>query len=44
MKGTVSQILNLGPSFDFMTKNGKLYAIFFQQYFLQCIKYKLGHI
>ena len=38
MKGTVYQIIKLGHSFHFMTKNGKLYAIFFQQHFLQCIK------
>ena len=34
---TVSQIFDLAPSFYFMTENGKLYAIFIQQYFLQCI-------
>ena len=33
MKGRVYQILNLGPSFSFMTKNGKLYAIFFSTIF-----------
>ena len=28
MEGTVSQIFYLGLSFDFMTKNGKLFVIF----------------
>ena len=29
LEGTVSQIFYLGPSFYFMTKNGKLFAIFY---------------
>ena len=28
LEGTVSQIFNLGPSFYFMSKNGKLFVIF----------------
>ena len=28
VEGSVSQILDLGPSFYFMTKNGKRFAIF----------------
>ena len=29
MEGTVSQISSIGPSFDFMIKNGKLVVIVF---------------
>ena len=28
LEGTVSQILDLGPTFYFMAKNGKLFTIF----------------
>ena len=33
MEGTLSQILILGPSFYFMTKNGKLCDIIFNKIF-----------
>ena len=33
MEGTVSQIFILGPSFYFMTKNGKLFDIIFNNIF-----------
>ena len=29
IKGTVSQIIDIGSRFDFITKNGKLVGIFF---------------
>ena len=38
MEGTVSQIFYMGPSFDFMIKNGKLYAIAFLTFIVHFIK------
>ena len=32
MEGTVSQIFDIGPSFYFMIKNGKLFVIVFDLY------------
>ena len=43
MQGVVSQILNLRPSSNFMTKKGEDLAIFFIKDFLHLIKFKLGH-
>ena len=34
LEGTVSQIFYVGPSFNFMTKNGKHFAIFCNYIFL----------
>ena len=33
LEGTVSQIFDLGPSFIFMTKNGKIFYHFLQLFF-----------
>ena len=38
MKGTVSQIIDIGSRFDFITKNGKLVIIFFLEFILHFIK------
>ena len=38
MEGTVSQVLYIGPSFDFMLKNGKLYVIAFLTFTVHFIK------
>ena len=40
MKETLSQIFKLGPTFYFITKNGKLYAIFFSIIFSTMHKIK----
>ena len=38
MKGTVSQIIDIGSRFDFITKNGKLFFFFFLAFILHFIK------
>ena len=38
MEGTVSQVLDKGPSFYFMIKNGKLFVIFLLTFILHFIK------
>ena len=38
MEGTVSQIVDKGPSFYSMKKNGKLFVIFFLTFVLHLIK------
>ena len=38
MEGTVSQIFDIGPSFYFMIKNGKLSVIVFLTFTLHFIK------
>ena len=38
MKGTVSQIFDISPSFYFMIKNGKLFVIVFLTFTLHLIK------
>ena len=38
MEGTVSQISYIGPSFDFMIKNGKLFVIVFLTFIVHFIK------
>ena len=38
MEETVSQIFDIGPSFYFMIKNGKLLVIFFLTFILHFIK------
>ena len=38
MEGTVSQIFDIGPSFDFMIKNGKLFVIAFLAFTVRIIK------
>ena len=38
MEGTVSQIFDIGPSFYFMIKNGKLFVMFFITFILELIK------
>ena len=38
MEGTVSQMCYIGPSFDFMIKNGKLFVIVFLTFTLHFIK------
>ena len=38
MEGSVSQIFDIGPSFDFMIKNGKLFVIDFLTFTLHFIK------
>ena len=37
-EGTVSQIFDIGPSFDFMIKNGELFFIFFLTFIFHFIK------
>ena len=41
MEGTVSQILDMGPNFYFMIKNGKLFENIFLIFTLYFIKLKL---
>ena len=41
MEGTVSQILYIGPSFDFMIQNGKLFVIAFLTFIVHFIKLKI---
>ena len=41
MEGTVSQIFDIGPSFYFMIKNGKLFVIAFLTFKLYFIKWKI---
>ena len=43
MQGRVSQIFDLRPSFNSMTKKREDLAIFFIKEFLHLIKFKLGH-
>ena len=38
MKGTVSQIFDIGPSFHFTIKNGKLFVIAFLAFTVHIIK------
>ena len=38
LEGSLSQFFYLGPSFHFMTKNGKLFVFFMQNNFLRFIK------
>ena len=40
-EGTVSQIFDIGPSFDFMIKNGKLFEIVFFTFTFHFIKLKI---
>ena len=44
MKGTVSQIINIGSRFGFITKNGKLVVIFFLAFILHLIKGEVKYI
>ena len=37
-EGTVSQIFDIGPSFDFMITNGKLFVIAFSAFTVHIIK------
>ena len=41
MEGKVSQIFDIGPSFDFMIKNGKLFVIAFWGITIHIIKLKI---
>ena len=38
IEGTVSHIVDIGPSFDFMTKNGKLFIIAFLTFTVHIMK------
>ena len=43
MQGSVSQIFDLSPSSNFMTKKREDLTVFFIKDFLHLIKFKLGH-
>ena len=40
LKGTMSQNFKIGPSFLFMSKNGKIFLLFFHNYFSRFHKIK----
>ena len=41
MEGMVSQIVDIGPSSDFIIKNGKLFVIVFLTFTFRFIEYKI---